>query len=93
MVPPVRGRDEASSSEASYGPHTTLRREASHEPRKKRNKRKNRIRPCTSLVGYPDGDNAGDKSGDELDGDVPSKPLSIAVYRASSLISRGVEAL
>jgi hypothetical protein len=37
---PLRGREEVSSSDASYGPHTTLRREASHEPRKKRSKSK-----------------------------------------------------
>jgi hypothetical protein len=35
ISPPLRGRDEVSSSDASYGPHTTLRREASHEPHKK----------------------------------------------------------
>src|SRR5215213_1251045 len=44
ISPPLRGRDEVSSSDASYGPHTTLRREASHEPRKKRNKSKKYIR-------------------------------------------------
>ena len=37
---PLRGRDDVSSSEAYYGPHTTLRREASHKPRIKRNKRR-----------------------------------------------------
>jgi hypothetical protein len=49
--------------------------------------------PCTSLVGHPDGDDAGDKSGDDIDGAMPPKPFSIAVYRSSSLISRDAEAL
>jgi hypothetical protein len=40
----------------------------------------------------PDGDSAGNESGDEIDGAMPPKPFSIAVYRASSLISRGFEA-
>jgi hypothetical protein len=85
MVPPLRGRDEVSSSDASYGPHTTLRREASHKPRKKRNKSKKSIRPCTSLVGYLDGDDAGNENGDEIDGDVPPKSFRsrfIAVLRS-----------
>jgi hypothetical protein len=44
-------------------------------------------------VGHPDDDDAGHESGDEIDGAMPPKPLSIAVYRASSLISQGAEAL
>ena len=50
------------------------------------------LRPCTSLVYHPDGGDAGYESGYEIDGAMPPKPFSIAVYRASSLISRGVEA-
>jgi hypothetical protein len=46
-----------------------------------------------SFVGHPDGGDAADERRDEIDGAMPPKPLSIAVYRASSLISRGVEAL
>jgi hypothetical protein len=46
-----------------------------------------------SFVGHPEGDNAADERRDEIDRAMPPKPLSIAVYRASSSISRGVEAL
>jgi hypothetical protein len=46
--------------------------------------------PCTSLVGHPDGDDAADERRDDIDEAMPPKPFSIAVYRASSLISRGV---
>jgi hypothetical protein len=42
-----------------------------------------------SFVGHPDGDNAADESGDEIDGAMPPKSFPIAVYRGSSLISRG----
>jgi hypothetical protein len=44
--------------------YTTPRKEASHELRKKRSKSKKCVRPCPSFVGYPDGDDAGDDSGE-----------------------------
>ena len=46
-----------------------------------------------SFVGDPDGGDAGDERRDDIDGVMPPKPFSIAVYRGSSLISRGAEAL
>jgi hypothetical protein len=46
----------------------------------------------TSFVSDPDGGDAADERRDE-DGAMPPKPFSIAVYRASSLISWDVEAL
>jgi hypothetical protein len=79
MVQPLRGRDEVPSSDASYGPHTTLRRGKDLTNRAKSVTRvRSESGPSTSLVGHPDGDDAGDESGDEIDGAMPPKPFSIA---------------
>ena len=94
MVPPLRARDDVSSPPTlptvrtphPEGKHLTNRAKSVIRVRSESGHR-------TSFVGDPDGGDAADESGDEIDGAMPPKPFSIAVYRASSLISRGVEAL
>jgi hypothetical protein len=89
-----RWRGGISASEAYYdlvyhaeeGKHLTNRAKSAIRVRSESGHR-------TSFVGHPDGDDAGDNGGDDTDGAVRSKPFSIAVYRASSHISRGVKAL
>ena len=75
--------------------YTTLRKEALHELRKKRNKSnksKKYMRAFHKTRGLPASGDAANDSRDEIVGAVPPKPFSIAVYRASSPIPRGVEA-
>jgi hypothetical protein len=87
MVPPLRGRDEESSSDASYGPHTTLRGEHLTNSAKSVIRVRSESGHRTSFVGHPDGDDAGDERRDAFEA------FLIAVYRASSFISWDVEAL
>jgi hypothetical protein len=49
-----RGRDEVSFSDASYGPHTTLRGKHLTNRAKSVIRVRSELGPCTRLVGHPD---------------------------------------
>jgi hypothetical protein len=75
MGPPLRGRDDVSFSDAYYGLQTTLRGKHLTNRAKSVIRVRSESGHGTSFVGHPDGDSAGNESGDDTDGAMPPKPI------------------